>query len=635
MSAHPARAEASPESSGPPSPAIAPPGRRRAALATAGIAVACAAFAALESIPRGAHEFAYYTFPSLGAMLDPLPFGAMNGFTPEQLSSHAARLVLLAPACLLLGFAAPPLGGWLRRAGSVRWTLPALLCVLVIAAIAVWVFQSFPTQDDDATYLMQASLLEHGRVFEPPVEPQHRWAESFTLFTRSGTTGKYLFGTGLVLSAGWRIGVPLLGHFLLAFATLFLVHRALRDAGAGRIATLATALLAMSPAFVFTAATPTSQTPALAGVALAVWAVQRGGVVGGLLAGNGLAFALICRPQLAVPCGVALLLTHGWRDRNLLLTTVLAGAPWILTVLVYNAAVTGSAFVLPWDAYTLERYGFGWPLGREYGIYHSLPKGLLHLGVVLVRMNGWGLGWPLSLAGPIAWLALGRPRARELRAWSAIAVATAVFQVGYYSVGTSETGAAYHFAMLPFVALSTAAALERLAQGRWREVTVGTSVAFTVLGTGSFYVEHSARLRRLTDAIAEPVRAAEAEAQIPALVFLEDTPAGRLILGWTFGSPLRVRTIHEPIVMYPRMPEAAAAELRDRWYGRSCYYEYYDYAARRYRLTGCEEMASRGDAFDRETRFMTYPHPESRDGTFPRWANGGWRTAFPWVFFLR
>ena len=67
---------------------------------------------------------------------------------------------------------------------------------------------------------------------------------------------------------------------------------------------------------------------------------------------------------------------------------------------------------------------------------------------------------------------------------------------------------------------------------------------------------------------------------------------------------------------------------------RHCYYEYYDYAQSRYRLTGCAEMQRLHELFMEDSFRLRYPHPESPDGRFPRWIDGGWRPAFRWVPFL-
>ncbi|WP_242392339.1 hypothetical protein [Anaeromyxobacter oryzisoli] len=599
-----------------------------------GLGLTALAFAALASIPRGLHEFVYYSFPSYDATLEPLPFAPMNGFTPEQLSSHLARLVLLAPGCILVGVGIAPLLAGRKTRPSFSWRPIALTSCLLVATAAAWVFRGTPVQDDEPTYLMQASALAEGRLFDPPVPIGNRWSENFTVFTGSGTTGKYLFGTPFVLSLGLRLEVPLLPHVLLVFATLYFMFKAAHAAGATLTATIGVALLAVSPQFVFTSATPTSQAPALAAIAVAVWAAGRGGDFSGFIAGSALGAAFTCRPQMAVPCGLAIILPALWRDRRFVLATIMAGVPWLLMVLLYDAALTAHALRLPWDAFSVERYGFGWWSLRETGYYFHPVKAVLNVGSVLIRLNGWGLGWPLSLAGPVAWFAFGRPARAAVAPWAWIAVATFAFQFAYYSVGTSETGAIYHHAVLPFIALSTAAVLEHLGSGRYRYLAAGVAVSCAALGTGSFLVEHAARLRRLAEFISEPVRVAKAEAQIPALVFLEPHFAGRLPVGWVFGPPERLRGPYEPIVIYPAGREKASDALRESMSHRQCYYEYYDYAQARYVLTSCTKMKRLHEGFLEDSTLLRYPHPESADGRFPRWIEGGWRSAFRWVPLL-
>ena len=255
----------------------------------------------------------------------------------------------------------------------------------------------------------------------------------------------------------------------------------------------------------FTSATLLSQVPGLAGVALAVLGLSLGGSPGGALVGTGLGFALVARPQTAVPAAVALLIWSRCQDRRLLIATVLAGLPWVLAVGIYNAVVMGNPWQLPRAAYAgaLEDYGFGTVL-RDYS--HTPLKALAITGAVLVRLNGWSLGWPASLAGPALWFAMGRPHGTIVGPWGAVALVTFVFQAGYPSAGTSETGAIYHHAALPFIAFATAAALKEAPTLRWGRWIWPFGFASIVLGTTTFYVEHGLRLSRLAAQIEGPRR---------------------------------------------------------------------------------------------------------------------------------
>jgi hypothetical protein len=477
-----------------------PPGRIIAALT--GSALAVYGFWALWSIPHGPREFLYQN-PTGGNSLWPLPFAPMNGFTPEQLSSHVARALLLFPACVLLGFAFRHVR--LPRGPKPRAVVVVLLGTVLAAAIAAFVIRGVPLTDDEATYLMQADLLTRGLVADPTYPRSQAFAEPFTIFTDAGMTGIYPFGTPMVLALGLPWGVPWLGQVMLAAITLYCAFRAAARAGDCSVAWLGSLLLAVSPALAFTSAGFLSQVPALAGVALAVLGLALGGWRGGALVGTGLGCAFAARPQVAGPVGLALLTVYGWKDRRLLAGMLLAGLPWLLAVGLHDYAVSGSPWRLARSEYggEAEAYGFGIAL-RQYA--HTPVKALALAGSALVRLNGWALGWPMSLAGPALWFALGRPQRGIVGPWGVVALATFLFQAGYASIGVSETGAIYHYAALPFFAFSTAAALRETASLRWGATAQAAAVASLLLGTTTFYVEHAGRLSRLTTLIEGPRR---------------------------------------------------------------------------------------------------------------------------------
>jgi len=101
----------------------------------------------LWSIPRGPREFLYQV-PARGNSLWPLPFAPMNGFTPEQLSSHVARALFLFPACVLLGYAFRRLRP--RRSLNPPAVFIVLLGTILTAAIATFVIRGVPLTDDEA-----------------------------------------------------------------------------------------------------------------------------------------------------------------------------------------------------------------------------------------------------------------------------------------------------------------------------------------------------------------------------------------------------------------------------------------------------------------------------------------------------
>jgi hypothetical protein len=247
----------------------------------------------------------------------------------------------------------------------------------------------------------------------------------------------------------------------------------------------------------------------------------------------------------------------------------------------------GSAWQLPRAAYTgeMEAYGFG-TVVRHYT--HTPFKALALTAVTLVRLNGWALGWPLSLAGPLLWVGLGRPSRRMVGPWAVVASATFAFQAGYALIGISETGPIYHHAALPFVCFSTAAALHACATRTWGDWVRATAVVCLLLGTTSFYIEHAARLSRLSAAIEGPRR--RLDVRTPTLLF-EDVQGARPQAGWVFGLPFRERSPSSLIVRYPRPTRTdQLAALRTRWKDRDCRYLRYDAPSARYELRPCDEI---------------------------------------------
>lgn len=552
-----------------------------AALAAASL-LTLLALALLFGLPADPFEFNYASEPALW----PLPFAPFNGFTRPQLFSHAVRLVLLTPAAVLVGYALRRRAhGW--RLPSLSPTAMAVLAAAAVLAIAVGVLRGVPIVDDEATYRMQAATLADGRLLDPPVPAAAEWhREPFTVHVERGITGKYLFGQPLVLAPGEWVGFAPLLHLLLAALTVFAVHRACIRTVSPRAAWLAAALVALSPSLLFTSATMLSQTPALAALAVAIWMLSRGGWRGGLIAGAVLGLGVAIRPQVVVPAGVALVLISLRGNLRFWGAAAIAAAPWGVLLLLYVQQVFGGV-----EAFPKEVYGFGKAGTLPYE--HTPFRGLLQALVVLVRFNGWALGWPISLAGPIAWFWAGRPGWAAVRPWFAVAVATFVFQLGYYSTGISETGSAYHHAAVPFFAVSAAMALDRLAASGFVRATV---VALCILGTGTFVAEHALRLRRLTDRIAAPLQSAAFEP--PAIVFVESSWEGGIHQGWVQGVPWRVRRPSSPLVFFPRPRPEAIAPLRALWPDRRCYYVLRADRRASYRVDDCEEMAARGADFD-------------------------------------
>ena len=574
----------------------APAPRATVALLLAGLALLAAFVAALLALPRGPSEFAYA--PDLFA---PLPFAAMRGFTFEQLASYVLRLALLLPALLLL---AAGLSGRVRlepRGPEAVHRLARLggATALLVATMVTALLAGRALTADELTYRMQAELFLQGRLFEDRYPP---WGhEAFTIWTERGATGKYLFGEPLVQALGVVAGLPALLHLPLAAVTLLAWFGAVRRRAGPETAGWATLLVAWSPMFLLTTGTGLSHATSLAGAAAAAlgyeWLRAERPAAGAALLGGAMGFVLAVRPQVAFALGVVLgplaawllLRRRRWAALALLAAGVLAGTA---AVALYNRAVTGSPLVLPWSLYhPAEQFGFGLPIeGSAYR--HGPWQAAENLLVSVVRFNSWWPGWPVSLALVLLPGALGRSRG-GLGPWPAVALALVAVHLPYYSPGVSDTGPVYYYELLLPASLAGAHAL-RAAFAHWGGRSVALVGLAFLLGTGTFLVEHVARLRRLVEAIHAPAEAVLAAIEPPALLLCETSPQEALHPGWLFGFPVRERHPDAAVLTFPRGAPEQAARLRSALPGRACWYYRLEPPGLAPQLVRCE--AARGAA---------------------------------------
>ena len=570
----------------PPRPASWP-----AALAVGAGLVYLALYVWLEGLlPRGPQEFAYFPF-----MTEPLPFSAMRGFTFEQLARHLGRIFLLGPALLLLAYAAakrwqlrPPDAEVRRRlligAVSVSLALTALMMFMVLEGRAI--------VDDELVYRQQAELLASGRLAEDTVP---RWGrEVFTVWTRIGATGKYLFGEPLVQVPGTILGWPALLHLLLAPLALWAWHRSLRFETTAGVASWATLLVAVSPMFILTNALALSHTTTFTCLTLAglgyQWARERP-IAGAALTGMALGFGLAVRPQVVAPIGLVIglaTLLRLVRRRYWFGALVLSASAsfWMVVIAAYNRLLTGSALKLPWFLIEPgERFGFGLVGGVAF--VHTPWTALENLLVTAVRFNGWWLGWPLSLGLIVAWLVLGRPR-DGTRLWLLGGAALILFNAFYYSPGVSDTGPIYYFELLLPAAIVGAHAIVRALE-RWPRAVSAILLVHFAVGTTSFLWENVARLNRLVTTIHAPVEAALEKIEPPALLIHENHWRESMRFGWVWSYPLRTRSDRDPVVTLPRGSASSVPAMLKRYRGRTCWYHRYDPATQEPELLKCRE----------------------------------------------
>lgn len=485
---------------------------------------------------------------------------------------YTQYILLLLPAALLLALGLSftlgrrPFEGGLKALRGVPEPVfgagVALAGALAVYVVATFVLHNQPVTDDEWVYQFQADLLSRGRLFALS-HPMREFFDNVFIVNDGKWYGKYPPGHPLFLVPGLVLGFPRLVPILLAGLNLFLFYRVARELVTSTQARVATLLLLASPFFLFTGGTLLSHSTCLTALLLFALGATRAAATGtlgwGLLAGAGAGLAFLTRPYTALLVGLPIAAAWGWsgsfppagargaagggRRLGPWLAGLGVAALFLLAFLAINQALTGNPFKTGYAAVQGQQrgqvIGFGDVIpGR---LAHTPVSGLVNLALIVVRLNFWTFGWPLSWLFVIAallWTAPGR-----LRVLHWILAATAVGTVFYFSIGVSDTGPVKYYEILPVLALLSAvglAALDaRVAASRrpgLGALAPALLAVLTLMGWGLFGRIQVGQLRDLTTRIGEPYRAVAALPEPKVLIFtglLQKQPYD----SWVFSTP--------------------------------------------------------------------------------------------------
>jgi len=379
---------------------------------------------------------------------------------PMPLTSSAVAYVVLAPMlCLVIGLvlAVLPTAGlgarleaWARVfAAAVARTSPrrfawglAAASLLTGALVSVTVMELTPGVIDGAVYLLQAQILESGRLYADA----HPLPEFFPAITAVVDGGRwyaqYPPGYPSVLALGVRAGLPWLVNPLIGALNAVLVYALGRELATEGEARLAALLAGFSPFVLLMGSDYTSHPTSLLCATSFMLCVARGirGGGAGSFAAAGLAgaFAIATRPFSAI--GICLpfaLVAVFWLLRNRRWSSVLAAAAAaavpLALFLLYNWGTTGDPFVL---GYT-KQHGVGHSPGfgqKMWGVHTPL----MGLRLSLTNLNAFNkdfLQLPFPAAAPVALLfALGRPTR-----WDALLLVSFFFLSGLHTLYPRQT----------------------------------------------------------------------------------------------------------------------------------------------------------------------------------------------------
>ena len=358
---------------------------------------------------------------------------------------------------------------WASRSPMVRRSLFAGAALVAALAVGGGVLQDFPNSSDENSYLTQARIFASGRLWVPaPPHPEFFRARSFVMDTEHGRFYAKAFpGWAALLSLGVLLGVPWLVNPLLSALTLVLLGwLAVQLLGpAAELPTLG--LMAVTPFFLFNAASYFNHPLTLLLITLflvAVVQLERGrGNRWALLAGAAAGAALTVRPASALLLTAPFLLTLMWRAVRShrwgsLFWLLLPLGLLVALVGAYNRILFGSALKTGYAAYDPAdiRAGFG---ADNFAV----------TGWWLLKLLLWTL--PGSLAG-LYFLV----RRRKLGQWVrqeplwALMVAALLLQAGghlfFQHKGSNEYGPRYYYDGWVFLVLLMAAGWKRVLESQ-------------------------------------------------------------------------------------------------------------------------------------------------------------------------
>lgn len=491
------------------------------------------------------HNDADLAFTRAGAAAISVPVG------PVGLElAHAARGLLsqTLPIVIVAAFVALPLGRVRQRRGLP--TLPRvplaaglLICGVVTAIVVAAtlfiersVFESMPHVQDGVALIFQARNFALGRLASlSAVEP--RFFDHEFILNNGRWFGKYPPGASLLYAAGLLGDALDWVNPLLTAGSLALLFALARKLYGGVEGIIAVVLAGTSPFLLLVAASYLSHPAALFFTLCFLMAIIgparpfRYAVAGLAIGALGLT-----RPQTAVALAVPFLVVSVRRSlrsaskRRALIAFVAGALPSVVAFLAYNVALTGSAWITPFQLYSpYDRLGFG-PVGVEWAGSFGLPKAIVNLQANVEALAGSASGAGIAfLALPLLPLLVGENRTRaRLLVFPALATVSLFF---FYFHDGIFLGPRYWYEAIPALFVLSARGLTLTARGLaalapkrrqpWLAVAVAVILVGPLVFTSVRKVRHeTALLHGLNGLQGNLLRAAQSIPE-PAIVFVE------------------------------------------------------------------------------------------------------------------
>ena len=367
---------------------------------------------------------------------------------------------------------------WPRLVNAPRWiaerrgiVLAAVLGAgFAVTLVAVWALRAFPNSADEYIYLYQARTYLAGRLWNP-LPPHHHLFTFLHIFEKDGKwVGQYPPGWPAILAAFGGLRLPFwIADPIVGVALLWTLSRlGARRAGplGGIIAPL---LMAFTPFFIFNAASYFTSAPtALAGAVFCLAArefLDQPGKGNALIAGAALGVVGVIRTYdvfvFAIPFAIFFLL-RGRRGHYLKAPLIgLAGVPFLIGLLLYQRAITGSALtpVTRWG-YPLLTLGF-YPTD-QFGHFTTPLQQIMIVPLNLIDLACFSsIILLVGYSAALEWIA----RARRLEFTDLVFPCALVAYLFIEGLGGNRYGPRYYFPAFPMMILTvTAAAVTMLEQ---------------------------------------------------------------------------------------------------------------------------------------------------------------------------
>ena len=306
-------------------------------------------------------------------------------------------------------------GRCLSDEASKRYTTPLPViatCALLVASLSVLISRQIaetpaggtatnlrdlpPAYHDEYSYLFQAETFLAGRLWFPghPNPEMARLFDQVHILNEGRVASRFFPATGVWIAPFLAMGQPLWGHWIAgALATVF-VFLAGRELGGLIPGFIAGMMLALSGGCGLFSNLLLAHHPALLGLSVFLFAFLRmsksDSPLWPLAAGCGLTFAMLARPMTAAGFGLPFGLWLLWSmlRRSVSGKTVLfVGLPIAVGLgglFVYNRAITGDGFTMPYQQYT-DVY----TPNHVYGFYNVTHGSLVDAPKRLENYDGW------------------------------------------------------------------------------------------------------------------------------------------------------------------------------------------------------------------------------------------------------